>query len=126
VPDSEFVASRCAALEVWLRRLSSHPVIGHSRVRLRSLLKPASVAVGSQRAAGSPSWSGRWQELRLFLEKEGQLGSDPEWAHLQPASGGVLDGLHRLPRQLLGAPLPTESGRRRRPASRHCPCAQYV
>lgn len=33
VPDSEFVASRCAALEVWLRRLSAHPVIGHSQVR---------------------------------------------------------------------------------------------
>lgn len=42
------------------------------------------------------------QELRLFLEKEGQLGGDPEWAHLQPAHGGMLDGLHRLPRQLLG------------------------
>jgi PX domain len=32
VPDSEFVASRCAALEVWLRRMSTHPVIGHSQV----------------------------------------------------------------------------------------------
>lgn len=43
------------------------------------------------------------QELQLFLEKEGQLDGDPEWAHLQPATAGVLDGLHRLPRQLLGA-----------------------
>ena len=45
---------------------------------------------------------GHQQELQLFLEKEGQLTSDPEWVHLQPASGGMLDGLHRLPRQLLG------------------------
>lgn len=33
VPDSEFVAARCAALQAWLGRLSAHPVIGHSQVR---------------------------------------------------------------------------------------------
>ena len=43
VPDSEFVASRCAALEVWLRRMSTHPVIGHSQVLAWSV-KCASLA----------------------------------------------------------------------------------
>jgi len=44
------------------------------------------------------------QELRVFLEGEGVLALCPEWQRLQPANGTLLDGVARLPKQLLGEP----------------------
>ena len=43
------------------------------------------------------------QELRVFLEADGVLALAPEWQQLQPASGNLLDGVTRLPKQLFGA-----------------------
>ena len=45
------------------------------------------------------------QELRVFLEGDGVLALCPEWQRLQPANGTLLDGVARLPKQLLGEPL---------------------
>lgn len=42
------------------------------------------------------------QELAQFLEASSPLVDCPEWRALQPPSGGVLDGVARLPRQLMG------------------------
>lgn len=42
------------------------------------------------------------QELRLFLEIEGHLGSSIEWQQLQPLQGSFLDSATRLPKQLIG------------------------
>ena len=44
------------------------------------------------------------QELRVFLEGDGILALCPEWQRLQPANGTLLDGVARLPKQLLGMP----------------------
>ena len=43
------------------------------------------------------------QELRVFLEAEGSLGDSLQWQQLQPVRGGLLEGISRLPRQLIGA-----------------------
>ena len=42
------------------------------------------------------------QDLRVFLEGDGVLALCPEWQRLQPANGTLLDGVARLPKQLLG------------------------
>ena len=42
------------------------------------------------------------QELQLFLESEGPLGTSMDWQRLQPLQGSFLDGATRLPKQLLG------------------------
>lgn len=68
-----FVEGRRADLERYLRRLAAHPAAGSS------------------------------EELGAFLEAEGTLGGSVRWMALQPASrGGLLEGVARLPRQLLG------------------------
>ena len=45
------------------------------------------------------------QELRVFLETEGALAASYQWQQLQPLSASLLEGVARLPKQLLGAPL---------------------
>ena len=44
------------------------------------------------------------QELRAFLEVEGALADSYQWRQLQPLQGSVLEGIARLPKQLLGTP----------------------
>ena len=48
------------------------------------------------------------QELRVFLEAEGTLAASYAWQQLQPMASSILEGVARLPKQLLGAhqPLP--------------------
>ncbi len=43
------------------------------------------------------------QELRAFLTVEGSLADSYQWRQLQPLQGSVLEGIVRLPKQLLGA-----------------------
>ena len=43
------------------------------------------------------------QELRVFLEAEGSLAGNFHWQQLQPMRGTLLEGISRLPRQLIGA-----------------------
>lgn len=45
------------------------------------------------------------QELRAFLEIEGQLGDSYQWRQLHPLQGTLLEGIARLPKQLLGESL---------------------
>ena len=42
------------------------------------------------------------QELKIFLEADGPLGSVHAWQSLQPLQGSLLEGMARLPKQLLG------------------------
>ena len=49
------------------------------------------------------------QELRVFLEGDGVLALCPEWQRLQPANGTLLDGVARLPKQLLGKSQPQQN-----------------
>ena len=49
------------------------------------------------------------QELKAFLTVEGSLADSYQWRQLQPLQGSVLEGIARLPKQLLGG-------------SRHLPC----
>ena len=44
------------------------------------------------------------QELRVFLEAEGALAASYAWQQLQPMASSILEGVARLPKQLLGAP----------------------
>ena len=57
------------------------------------------------------------QELKAFLTVEGSLADSYQWRQLQPLQGSVLEGIARLPKQLLGAPP--------RPSASHhrCICA---
>ena len=41
----------------------------------------------------------------MFLETEGALAASYQWQQLQPLSSSLLEGVARLPKQLLGAPL---------------------
>lgn len=43
------------------------------------------------------------QELRAFLEIEGSLSDSYQWRQLHPLQGSLMEGLSRLPKQLLGA-----------------------
>ena len=43
------------------------------------------------------------QELRAFLELEGPLADNYQWRQLHPLQGSLMEGLSRLPKQLLGA-----------------------
>lgn len=70
---SDFVEVRRLELERYLRKLAAHPVVGQG------------------------------EELRVFLEAEGSLGSSFQWQQLQPARGTLIEGISRLPRQLIGA-----------------------
>ncbi|KAL4859717.1 5'-3' exoribonuclease 2 [Chlorella vulgaris] len=69
---SDFVEVRRLELERYLRKLAAHPVVGQG------------------------------EELRVFLEAEGSLGSSFQWQQLQPARGTLIEGISRLPRQLIG------------------------
>ena len=71
--ETEFVESRRVDLEHYLRRLAQHPVVGRS------------------------------DELRVFLTAEGSLASSFHWQQLQPFRGSLVEGVARLPRQLLGS-----------------------
>lgn len=42
------------------------------------------------------------QALQVFLEAEGPLVSSFAWQQLQPLKGSLLEGVARLPRQLIG------------------------
>ena len=42
------------------------------------------------------------QELKAFLTVEGSLADSYQWRQLQPLQGSVLEGIARLPKQLLG------------------------
>ena len=46
--------------------------------------------------------SGLLQELRVFLEADVALGQAQAWQSLQPMQNSLLDGVARLPKQLLG------------------------
>ena len=39
----------------------------------------------------------------MFLQAEGSLSAAFDWQHLQPARGSLLEGVARLPRQLIGS-----------------------
>lgn len=71
--EAEFVEGRRIDLERYLNRLAQHPVIGRS------------------------------EEFRVFLTAEGSLASSFPWQQLQPLKGSLMEGVARLPRQLLGA-----------------------
>jgi hypothetical protein len=70
--ELEFIESRKIELERYLRRLAEHPVIGRS------------------------------DELRVFLTAEGSLSSNFHWQQLQPLKASLMEGVARLPAQLLG------------------------
>ena len=53
------------------------------------------------------------QELRAFLELEGSLGDSYQWRQLHPLQCSLMEGLSRLPKQLLGAVLPSSRVRLR-------------
>ena len=53
------------------------------------------------------------QELRVFLEAEGALAASCAWQQLQPMASSILEGVARLPKQLLGARPPLPTPRRR-------------
>lgn len=120
--NGELVKTRTADLERYLRRLADHPAIGTSEVgaadgsgwcggrRPRRRAPEAASAASALEAAvhrrvtpASPCvHRGATQELRTFLEAEGQLSAAYDWQRLQPLRGGILEGVSRLPRQLLG------------------------
>lgn len=81
--SAEFVEQRCQQLERYLQKLAEHPVICKS------------------------------EELRIFLETEGLLGSCYQWQQLQPMQSSTLEGLARLPKQMFGSdqaiPAPAEA-----------------
>jgi len=52
----------------------------------------------------------------VFLEAEGALAASHAWAQLQPLGGSLLEGVARLPKQLLGA----------RPRPAHLRCHRLV
>ena len=71
--EAEFVESRRVELERYLARLAEHPVLGKS------------------------------DELRVFLTAEGSLSSNFHWQQLQPLKASLMEGVARLPAQLLGS-----------------------
>ncbi|KAK9835396.1 hypothetical protein WJX81_006991 [Elliptochloris bilobata] len=83
--SADFVEARRAALEHYLHQLAAHPVLSRS------------------------------QELRVFLEAEGALAASYAWQQLQPLGSSLLEGVARLPKQLLGSegaiPAPAEAAK---------------
>ena len=49
----------------------------------------------------------------MFLEAEGALAASYAWQQLQPLASSLLEGVARLPKQLLGAHPPPPPPRRR-------------
>eukprot|EP00884_Botryococcus_braunii_P021551 jgi/Botrbrau1/807/Bobra.0352s0004.1 len=80
---NDFVNLRRDALLHYLRQLAAHPVIRES------------------------------EALKVFLTADTVLGNSPDWIALHPMTSTVLEGISRLPKQLLGQerviPLPTEA-----------------
>ncbi|EFN57618.1 hypothetical protein CHLNCDRAFT_142705 [Chlorella variabilis] len=70
---TDFVEVRRLELERYLCKLAAHPVVGRS------------------------------EELKVFLEAEGSLDKNFSWQQLQPVRGSLLEGIGRLPRQLIGS-----------------------
>ena len=50
--------------------------------------------------------SNAMQELKAFLKVEGSLADNYQWRQLQPLQSSVLEGIARLPKQLLGRARP--------------------
>lgn len=71
--ESEFIESRRAELERYLRKLAAHPVISQS------------------------------EELKVFLTAEGSLASSYQWQGILPPRSSFIEGVARLPRQLIGS-----------------------
>ncbi len=42
------------------------------------------------------------QELKAFLTVEGSLADNYQWRQLQPLQSSMMEGIARLPKQLLG------------------------
>ncbi|CAL5229150.1 g12424 [Coccomyxa viridis] len=70
--SADFVEGRRSALQHYLEQLAAHPVISQS------------------------------EELKAFLTVEGSLADNYQWRQLQPLQSSVLEGIARLPKQLLG------------------------
>jgi hypothetical protein len=110
---NDFVELRRAELERYLRKLAAHPVVGPAEVRRRGFGSPAGcraqpvVCLSLQHPyihCCYCYWSvTAVQELRVFLEAEGSLAGNFHWQQLQPMQGTLLEGISRLPRQLIGA-----------------------
>ena len=49
------------------------------------------------------------QELHVFLEADTPLGANLQWQQLQPMHGSILEGVARLPKQLFGMLLPSQT-----------------
>ena len=47
----------------------------------------------------------------MFLEAEGPLASCMQWTQLRPLTASFLEGVARLPKQLIGAPKLSSCGR---------------
>lgn len=77
--NEELTRSRVGELERYLRYLADHPTVGAS------------------------------EELATFLTAEGALQAAYDWQRLQPVRGSVLEGVSRLPRQLLGVDVAVPS-----------------
>ena len=58
---------------------------------------------GAPQAAGPRLLGCGTQELRAFLELESPLADNYQWRQLHPMQGSLMEGLSRLPKQLLGA-----------------------
>ena len=71
--ENEFIEFRRADLERYLTKLCEHPVIG----------------IG--------------EELKVFLTTQEKLGTSFEWQQLQPLKANILEGIARLPGQLIGS-----------------------
>ncbi|GMH38963.1 hypothetical protein BSKO_06861 [Bryopsis sp. KO-2023] len=67
-----FIEERRVLLEKYLNRLAAHPVVGPS------------------------------EELRLFLETDGDLGGSYQWQKFLPAQANFLEGTAKLSKQLFG------------------------
>ncbi|GAB4824150.1 hypothetical protein N2152v2_011196 [Parachlorella kessleri] len=69
----DFIETRRTDLDRYLNKLAQHPAVG------------------------------RCEALKVFLEAEGPLNASYAWQQLQPLKGSLLEGVARLPRQLIGS-----------------------
>ena len=121
---TDFLEGRRGALEKYLGKLAAHPVISHSAVRNRghqdcssslchfcrgfSITLCADVSFLHRRIFPLvplpllSDWAGSAQELRVFLECDGELVCSPEWNALKPSHSTILEGVAKLPKQIIG------------------------
>jgi hypothetical protein len=71
--ESEFIEFRRVELERYLRKLAAHPIISQS------------------------------EEFKVFLTAEGSLSSSYQWQGILPPRASFMEGVARLPRQLIGS-----------------------